>query len=469
MRSPTSVNNFGRNVTFQPAVVVTPKNEQEVLELLATHRGQSLRAVGRLHSWSEATRADEVLVDLRHLNSVVVERDGDGWRATIGAGCQIKRILQELACQGLTLPSLGLISEQAIAGATATGTHGSGKNSLSHYLSAVRLAGYDAESGQPVVRTIRDGEELRAARCAIGCLGIIVSVELAPRPAYQVREWMALHESLESVLEAEESTPLQQFFLLPWRWDYLVQHRQETNEPRGWLAPLYRAYWFAIIDLGLHLIVKLLVQGLGGRGVKQFFRWLVPLTIVRGWRVVDRSQDMLIMEHELFVHIEIELFVRRDQLSAALDLARQAIEAFDGKTAAISPATADRLAELGLLDELRAAAGAYRHHYPICVRRVRPDDTLLSMSSGGEQDWYALSFISYARPAQRAGFTCFAVWLCRAMIALCNARPHWGKFAPLTRADVDRLYPAAEEFRELRRRFDAAGLFLNGWTRELLG
>lgn len=467
--SRVTVRNFGGNRTFQPALVVTPRSEEELLEVLAAQRGRKIRAVGRLHSWSEAACTDEVLVDLRHFQKVHVEADGEGWRATIGAGCQIKRILSQLDAHGLTLPSLGLISEQAIAGATATGTHGSGKNSLSHYLSAVRLAGYDPQTGEPMVRTIRDGDLLRAARCGLGTLGIITAVELAPRPAYQVREWLVFHRSLDAVLAAESASPLQQFFYLPWRWDYLVQHRQETNDKRSWFAPLYRGYWFTIIDVGLHLVIKALVQGLGGRGIKAFFRYVAPLTVIRRWRVVDRSQDMLIMEHELFRHIEIELFVTRDQLTAALSFVREVIELLDGRSDALSSATLTRLAECGMLDEFHAACGVYRHHYPICVRRVRADDTLLSMSSGGEQDWYALSFISYARPTRREGFDRFAQLLSDAMIRMFGARPHWGKVAPLTRDDVDRLYPAAERFRQIRHECDPHGTFLNRWTASLFG
>jgi len=50
---------------------------------------------------------------------------------------------------------------------------------------------------------------------------------------------------------------------------------------------------------------------------------------------------------------------------------------------------------------------------------------------------------------------------------LFDARPHWGKFAPLSRGDVDRLYPQAANFRELRQAIDPGGEFLNAWTGEL--
>ena len=42
--------NFGRNRVLQPSAAYTPANEQEVLEILDRHRGQSIRAVGLLTS-----------------------------------------------------------------------------------------------------------------------------------------------------------------------------------------------------------------------------------------------------------------------------------------------------------------------------------------------------------------------------------------------------------------------------------
>jgi FAD/FMN-containing dehydrogenase len=118
-----------------------------LLQILREQRGKRIRAVGRLHSWSAAPQAEEVLLDLRKLKSVQVTWDDRGPVAVIGGGCQIKDILRELDRHDLTLPTVGLISEQTIAGAAATGTHGSGRSSLSHYLAAVRLACYDATTG----------------------------------------------------------------------------------------------------------------------------------------------------------------------------------------------------------------------------------------------------------------------------------------------------------------------------------
>jgi L-gulono-1,4-lactone dehydrogenase len=454
----TAIHNFGRNVEFHPAAVFAPRSEEEVLAILRDHRGRRIRTIGRLHSWSQVIVAEEVLLDLRHLNDVRVETSASGEAiATIGAGCQIKRVLAELDRQGgYTLPSVGLISEQTTAGAISTGTHGSCKHSLSYYVTAVRLAAFDPASGEPIVRAISTGTELQAARCALGCLGVILSVQVAVRRQYFVEEHLREYQSLDEVLAAEEEFPRQQFYLIPWRWTWLAQHRREVPGPRSLLAPLYRAYWFTFIDLGLHLVLLVLVRLLRSPAlVRVFYRWLVMLTVIRGWRVVDRSQDQLIMEHELFRHVEIELFVTRSRLAEALEFVRTTICAFGGDAA-------------GTLDESTVARGSYTHHYAICIRKVLPDEALVSMSSGHDESSYAISLISYARPSDRAGFSRFAEYLTREMVERFSARPHWGKVCPITSADADLLYPRLAEFREVCCRVDPRGLFRNDWTADVV-
>src|SRR5690349_9658239 len=111
-----SFTNFGGNLRFSPAAQLTPRTENEVLRVLADHPGRKIRAVGRLHSWSELAVTDEILVDLRHLNQVRIEHEADGGWVTVGGGCQIKRLLVVLDRTHLTIPTLGLIAEQTIAG-----------------------------------------------------------------------------------------------------------------------------------------------------------------------------------------------------------------------------------------------------------------------------------------------------------------------------------------------------------------
>lgn len=464
------VENFGRNLAFRPSAVYTPADEAEVLEILERHRGEPIRAVGRLHSWSNAPVGEGVLLDLRRLDTVRVDVRGESVTAVVGAGCQVKRLVAELSRQGdWTTPSLGLIDEQTIAGATATGTHGSGKHSLSHYIEAVRIARYDAESDQAVIVEIEGNDELRAARCSLGSLGVIVSVRVAVRRAYRVEEHFRRYATLDAVLQKETEYPLQQFFLIPWDWRYFSQHRRETERPRSGLARLYRIYWWLVLDVSMHLTILFAVRLVRLYGYTRFlFRWVIPNGVIRNWKVVDRSERMLVMEHELFRHLEMELFVQRSDLPRAMEAVRELIEVAGGRRRDLSDAVRQSLSGAPNSGPLGAIFGRHCHHYPVCVRRILPDDTLISMASGAGEDWYSISLITYAHPASREGFFAFCRVLAEWLSAGCGARPHWGKWHPFSPEQMRDLYPEFDRFREICDSADADGRFRNRWTGALL-
>jgi len=461
--------NFGLNQTLKPSAFYIPADEAEVLRILDRHRGEKVRAVGRLHSWSDTVQTQGVLLDLRRLDTVELGPKGEKRVATVGAGCQIKCLLRELGREGVTLPSLGLITVQTIAGAISTGTHGSGRRSMSHYVVGVRLARYDATGGKAIIEDVGEGEALEASRCSLGSLGIILSVKIRCREEYMVQEHLREFPLLSDVLQAQDSFPLQQFFVIPWRWSYFAQHRRETSAARSWHAGLYRAYWLVVMDHAFHLLTLFLVRWAGIRSWVRFtFRRVLPVFVARNWRVVDRSSSMLVMKHEAFRHIEIELFVRRTHLSDALRYAREVLSVAGGTEADLSEENQARVAALGMQEELLGLHNKHCHHYPICVRRVVPDETLISMTCGAGEDWYAVSFISYVRPHERAGFLEFADFMAKSTARLFGARPHWGKVCPLDPAELRSLYPRFDEFRTIRSRLDPDGAFLNSWTAALM-
>jgi len=224
------------------------------------------------------------------------------------------------------------------------------------------------------------------------------------------------------------------------------------------------------MDYGLHLQILFLERMLRSRRMIRFaFRRIVSAFLIRKWKVTDRSSSMLVMKHDAFRHIEIELFVPRDQLADALKFTQEVIKVAGGKESTLSADNQQRIEEIGIQEALDGLQDQYCHHYPICVRRVLPDDTLISMASGGNQDWYALSFISYARPARRAGFSLFSRFMARSMSQLFRARPHWGKVCPLEANELTSLYPRFDDFRTVCNTLDSQGVFQNDWTAALMG
>jgi FAD/FMN-containing dehydrogenase len=103
-------------------------------------------------------------------------------------------------------------------------------------------------------------------------------------------------------------------------------------------------------------------------------------------------------------------------------------------------------------------------------RNIRVVGRLHSWSAAprGDEPWYAISLVSYARPSERAGFFAVAQAFTNVLAALCGGRPHWGKHCPLSAAQVVPLYPRRAEFQRIANQFDPAGQFRNRWLDDVL-
>lgn len=469
------VTNFGGNVSFVPRHSYVPRDETEVLAVLDRHATGRIRAVGSLHSWSDVVATDDVLIDLRHFSSVTTAtRDGEVL-ATIGAGCQLGDLLRVIHEEtDATLPTLGAITKQTISGAISTGTHGSGRHSLSHYVVALRIAAYDGDTGRARIFEVTEGEQLRAARCALGCMGIILSVTIRCVPKYLVEETVRRFETLDEVLAGEEAHPLQQFVLVPYLWSFFVFRRRVVSrrEKRRSVvrAPLYRFYNRLGIDVAFHLVVKVLASpAVGSAAVRAFYRRSLSPVLLRGVTVVQPSHRALTMRHELFRHLEMEAFIPARHLGSATALVRYVVSALAGESAGPPDEIAGMLRELGMLDSLERLRGTYAHHYPIFFRRVLPDDTLISMTADAAEPYYSMSFFTYRAPERRSPFFAMANYLARVLSLRYDARLHWGKYFPLDHGDIQRLYRTLGDFQRTCERTDPRAVFRNVYTRRVLG
>lgn len=192
------------------------------------------------------------------------------------------------------------------------------------------------------------------------------------------------------------------------------------------------------------------------------------LTVIRGRRVVDKSQNLHTLEHELFRHIEVEIFVLRQHLPSALKFVPQLLQFSDGNREAIENETWTELTRHGLDTSVRDCA-AYTHHYPICVRKLLADETLISMASSQDQAYYAIRFISYIGPSERDSFFAFVDLLVETTTLLFNASPHWGKYSPIDAAASEKLYPQLSKFRLVCEQLDSPHVFRNAWADLVIG
>jgi L-gulono-1,4-lactone dehydrogenase len=291
-------------------------------------------------------------------------------------------------------------------------------------------------------------------------------VDLQTVPQYQVEGTVRYHASLDQVLDRYDEFPLTQFVYVPFEWYFVAFERKRVPNPPvpGWSAQLFRLFHVFVVDLGSHLGVKACAW-LGGSSVKLLFKtvWLLYLPI-RNRKRVDLAERVLTMEHDLFRHEEMEIFVPQSRLREALELLRGATHAFAGD--AVTPETEAILGVAGFDATLR---GTYLHHYPFSIRRVLPEDTLLSMAGGAREPVYSISVFTYRWPRGRASYYTFCAWLARAVTRLYGARLHWGKHFPQAAQDVERLYPGLPAFKRVCGAVDPHGVFRNEYTRRVLG
>jgi FAD/FMN-containing dehydrogenase len=454
--------NFGRNVTFECAEYFEPDSEAAVLEILRTNPKRTIRAIGSLHSWSEAATGDEVVISLHRFKGFRIHDASGAPVAEIGAGCTINEALARLEERNLSLPTVGMVGEQTLCGAVSTSTHGSGRSSLSNYVAAVRLACF-SKSGEPEIKNIDTGDALLAARCALGRMGIMLSVTMRCEPASLISERAERHDAIAAAVSRLSDYPLSQFYLLPWSWLWLVHLRRTTRAARSsWLKRSFYHSLRRLTLLWLNLCIYTAVRWLERPAlVPWIYRNLLRAAPPNP--VVDRSDKVLMMTGPAR-YIEMEIFVPAPRVEDAAALVESMVKFVARKSPDAPKALISAMQSAGVADAWNDIHGRYVHHYPILFRHVRQDDTLISMAGMGEM--YAISFVSVA---EDDGFIRFARVVAAVMAAQLDARPHWGKVFPLRHAELMPLLPQLARFRDECRRVDPSGRFRNAFTRDIFG
>ncbi|MEO7014927.1 MAG: FAD-binding protein, partial [Leifsonia sp.] len=119
--------NWARTEKIRPARVERPVDAAAVQRAVnaAARQRMRVKAVGSGHSFSGIAVAPGVLLDLENLSGVLAVDEERG-RVTLAAGTPLHQLPRLLRPYGLALENMGDIDRQTIAGATATGTHGTG-------------------------------------------------------------------------------------------------------------------------------------------------------------------------------------------------------------------------------------------------------------------------------------------------------------------------------------------------------
>ena len=230
-----SWNNWSGKLNARPQGVHFLRSEEDTQQIVAraNDRGQNVRTAGATHSHSPLLVTDGLLLDTAGLAGVI-SADTSSAQARLWAGSRLKTIGLALNRLGLALHNQGDIDEQAIAGATGTGTHGTGV-SLKNLSSAVVGARLILASGDAVECSTTENPELwQAARLHLGALGVVTQLNLQLRPAYRLSEAMQqtnLEDALARFDELAQTHRHCEFFWYPQSDEANLKTISETEEP----------------------------------------------------------------------------------------------------------------------------------------------------------------------------------------------------------------------------------------------
>ncbi len=411
--SPRTDRNWSGNLRYGFTQLVEPTSIDELRGILS--HADAAKAVGSRHSFNAIADTTGIHVSTARLPALI-EIDAEARRVRVPAGMRYGELARELDSAGWALSNLASLPHISIAGAVATGTHGSG-DAVGSLASAVRAVQLVTASGD-LVDLGQDDPRFAGAVVSLGALGVVTHLELAIQPTFDVAQTVyrgipldAVLGDLESVTSAGYSTSLFTTWRDPDTIDQLWVKRRLDAPSRlpGFITADQEA------REPLHPL-----EGISAEScTEQLSRpgpWLARLPHFRLEFTPSNGEEL-----------QSEYLVPR----------RHAVDA---------------------IEAIRGLAGLVSPLLQVCeLRTVAADELWLSPAYG--TDVIGIHFTW--KPDQDA----VALALPRIEDALSpfDARPHWGKLFDVdgTVGRIPHLYPRWADFLALREELDPRGVFVN--------
>lgn len=415
----TTRTNWAGNVTYGASDLVSPTSVDEVRRVVAAT--PRLTALGSTHSFNRIADTDGVQVTVAGLPPVL-DVDTDRRVVRVAAGMTHAAVAAGLEARGWALANLASLPHISVAGAVATGTHGSGVRNPSLAHAVVGLEVVRASGDVAWVDASTPDDALDAHRVALGALGVVTAVELAIEPTFQVATtvhldlpWDAVLEHFDAVVSDAYSVSL--FTSFDDRGARQVWTKRRTDEPAPTvdLVALGARPADGPVHPGENDTAGVTEQG-GVPGP-----WSERLPHFRSTFTPSTGAE-----------IQAEYLIPASHAVAALEALRPLDPVF---------------APLLIAAE---------------VRTIAADTAWLAPSSGRQS--VGLHF-TFRRDAEAVAA---AVARIEDVLAPFDPRPHWGK---VSAAGVERLheaYPRLDDFAALARDLDPTGRFRNAYLARLL-
>jgi alditol oxidase len=421
--------NWAGNTVFSAQRVHLPTSVEELQDIVAS--ASRVRALGSGHSFNRIadTRGDLVRLEgLPRLIEVTAENaEGtEGTKAatvTVSAGLRYGEVATALHETGCALANLASLPHISVAGCCATATHGSGDSEkcLASAVTALELVGPDGELAE--VSRQSDPDRFPGMVVALGALGIVTRLTLSVEPTFDVTQHVytdvrltELADDFDEIFGCAYSvsafTDYRSGASQVWVKRRAVERSGETRQSAGWEGR-------TPADIAHHPIP----------GIPPT-HCTAQLGVPGPW-------------HERLPHFRPDFTPSNgEELQSEMLLPRAAAP--------------EALAALGALGARIAPVLQISE-----IRTVAADD--LWLSPAYERDCVAFHF-TWVRDTAAVLPAIEAV---EERLMPLGARPHWGKLTTVPPRRIASLYERADDFRQLLRERDPAGVFGNAFVDEV--
>lgn len=415
--------NWSGNHDYAAHQLLYPADEHEVRECVL--RGSKLRALGSRHSFNDLADTSGDLVSLERFD-LGLEIDAEARTASFSAGARYGDLALELEQRGWALHNLASLPHICVAGAIATGTHGSGDRNGTL---ATAVSGLEFVNGKGELVSLSRGDtDFDGAVVSLGALGIVTRIRLDIEPSFQVRQ--NVYENLRW------ATALEQF-------DRLTSSAYSVSLFTDWVGDSIDSVW-----------VKSRVWLTSGADAGKPPPSLLGALAAESERHMIRSMPSANTTaqrgqpgpwSERLAHFRMGFTPSSgDELQSEFLVPRSAARAAIGAVRGLG----DRIAPVLHISELRTMAA----------------DTLW-LSGAYETDAVGIHFTWKKLPEQVRP----VLSLLEDRLLPLGARPHWGKMFLAGAEKLAPLYPRLGDFRALVARHDPAGVFRNDYLARNLG
>jgi xylitol oxidase len=229
-----SARNWAGNLTYSRSALVEPRSVDELADIVRA--ADRVKALGSRHCFNRIADTSGVQVSTRALPAPI-EIDAERGVVRTGGGIRYGELAAALHERGWALTNLASLPHISVAGAIATGTHGSGDEVRSLAAAVAALTILTAEGD--VVRLRRGDADFHGAVVSLGALGIVTEVELDIVPTFEVAQTVYERLPLDEVLadlDAVTGLAYSTSMFTTWRDPDVIDQlwlKQRTDQPGG--------------------------------------------------------------------------------------------------------------------------------------------------------------------------------------------------------------------------------------------